>query len=448
MSRALVGSHFAMRRSSSASRLQKIGPAIGARLEQTKQFFAGAQARSSSASGLRKLAPETGSEQDEARQLLNSSSASGLQKLGPAIGDRWDQFRRQIGRASGHRRHTSRSSSRPPFSSSWASSKDRTEETVDASRDGKVCESQAAHNTGHKEEEEGTDTPVANVDSRMPKELPLKQRLVSWPKWFTVSEVQELEILQQWVSQDVASQIDKDVPRTQPRWLGVDERRVLKRVLSAYAVMNPTVGYCQGMNNIVAVFIMLGFDEVAALHGFSSLVQKACPGYHDPGLEGYLRDVAVLEALVRSGQIVPASVCARLDALEVPLDVLASEHFISLASHSWPLAAVVQLWDLIFKEGSPAVFASFLALLQMYLPTEGGEQSPGGAIPGVVVDLEPVDVFRRAALRGVNEDVAGVLQRVRELIPKIPEALIKKLRDAQCGEGDRASRAAVPLGHI
>jgi len=275
-----------------------------------------------------------------------------------------------------------------------------------------------------------------NIPAEVPlpnlEHMPLTCRLSIWPQWFTAPDITSIESLLQGVPQDVAVQIGKDVPRTQPRRLGPAERGTLKRVLSAYAVMNPMVGYCQGMNNIAAVFVILGFDEATALRGFSSLVHQACPGYHDAGLRGYLRDVAVLETLVRSGQVLPAGVSARLDALEVPLDVLASEHFISLASHSWPLAAIVQLWDLVFQEGAPAVFASFLALLQMYLPAEGEAQQPvGEGIPGVVVDCgEPVDVFRRAILRGVSEDLAAFLQQVRDLIPKVPQALVDRLRAA------------------
>jgi len=156
---------------------------------------------------------------------------------------------------------------------------------------------------------------------------------------------------------------------------------------------------------------------------------QSCPGYHAPGLRGYLRDVAVLDALVR--QILPAGIHLRLESLEIPLDVLASDHFLSLTSRSWPLSATVQLWDVIFTEGQPALFASFLALLQIYLPevNNGEEPEVCGSIPGAVVDcVEPIDIFRQAIRKGVAEDFAYVLQRVRELTKRMPQALIDKLR--------------------
>lgn len=278
--------------------------------------------------------------------------------------------------------------------------------------------------------------PIDELRSLVQIGMPLKHRLRLWPQWFTVSEVGNLENLEQSVTEDVAAQIRLDVPRTQPRCLTSAGKVTLQRVLCAYASLDPVVGYCQGLNNIAAVFIMLGFDDCAALCGLSTLVQSCCPGYHGPGLWGYLRDVAVLDALAR--HVLPTGICSRLDSLDIPLDVLASDHLLSLTSHSWPLEATAQLWDLFFLEGQPAVFASFLGLLQAFLPCvdEQEEHAPGSAIPGAVAEpLEPVDIFRQAIRQGVANDLGTVLHHVRALIPLIPQALIDDLRRTQTCAG-------------
>ena len=58
---------------------------------------------------------------------------------------------------------------------------------------------------------------------------------------------------------------------------------------------------------------------------------------------------------------------------------IALDHFITLTAKNWPMAPLLRLWDLILTEGIPAVFASFLALLELYvLPPAGG--SPDAAI--------------------------------------------------------------------
>ena len=53
----------------------------------------------------------------------------------------------------------------------------------------------------------------------------------------------------------------QDLPRTFPgenRWLASPEgQEALRRVLLAYSVHNPTVGYCQSMNYVAAVLLLV-----------------------------------------------------------------------------------------------------------------------------------------------------------------------------------------------
>ena len=53
-------------------------------------------------------------------------------------------------------------------------------------------------------------------------------------------------------------QIDKDISRTFP---GNDSfsKIELRRVLVAYSLRNPNVGYCQGLNFVVATILSIGF---------------------------------------------------------------------------------------------------------------------------------------------------------------------------------------------
>ena len=55
-------------------------------------------------------------------------------------------------------------------------------------------------------------------------------------------------------------QIDKDISRT----FSGDEsfsKEELRRILVAYSVRNPNVGYCQGLNFIVAILLSFEFTE-------------------------------------------------------------------------------------------------------------------------------------------------------------------------------------------
>lgn len=277
--------------------------------------------------------------------------------------------------------------------------------------------------------------PAAELRALVDDGMPLKHRLQLWSHWFALKEdVGVVEETQRGVHPEVASQIELDVLRTGTQWLGIAECFKLRRILRAFATLNPTIGYCQGLNNITAVLIVLGFDEAVALRGLCSIVQTSCPGYHEPGLKGYMRDIPVLGALVRS--LLP-DISRRLDASNVPLDVLASTHFLTLTACAWPLIATVELWDLILLEGQPAVFASFLALLQLYLPSSN-QLSIAGGPEGMEDAMDPVS-FRLAVQQGIAKDHASYLRQVRALISLIPQESIEHLRRSTTVGVDRSS---------
>lgn len=238
-------------------------------------------------------------------------------------------------------------------------------------------------------------------------------------------DVGDVEVLQHSLPADVAHQIDLDVPRTRSQCMGESEQLMLRRVLRAYAAHDPAVGYCQGMNDIAAVFVLSGFQESQVLRGLCSVSKSCCPDYFCGSLKGYVRDVAVLGVLVR--ELLPPETVELLDGLDVPLNMLAADHFLALASHTWPLEAVVRLWDLFLSEGPPAVFASFLALLQLYLP-KGAEEHRIGSAMNPIDAPERVEEFRKAVSRGVTEDLNTILEKTCELIPSIPMSRVENLR--------------------
>ena len=68
-------------------------------------------------------------------------------------------------------------------------------------------------------------------------------------------------------------QIDADVPRTRHS-LVAGRHAALRRVLHALGVQRPQVGYAQGMNQLAAVFLKLGFEEDLAF-GLMDAVMEA-----------------------------------------------------------------------------------------------------------------------------------------------------------------------------
>jgi len=239
--------------------------------------------------------------------------------------------------------------------------------------------------------------------------MPRSLRRALWSHYFkpriTTTRLQQLQLE---VPDDVAGLIDLDVPRSLPYCLSASCHASLRRVLHGLAALKPEVGYCQGLNNVAAMFVLLGFSDTFALSGCLSLLDRCCPDYHVPGLKGFLRDAEYLQDLVK--RFLPEETHRRLASLGVPLEVLAAQHFLALgAANGWPASTTAQFWDLLLLDGRPALLASFLALLQLYLPKELSEDSE-----------EPVEVFKTNLQRGVSED-ASFLRLTKELTARLPK---------------------------
>jgi len=77
-------------------------------------------------------------------------------------------------------------------------------------------------------------------------------------------------------SKEYRSQIDRDVNRTFPTLAyfgkGSDGEETLRRVLNAYAIYNPTIGYVQGMNMLVGYLLDRLRDEETAFWVFVSMM--------------------------------------------------------------------------------------------------------------------------------------------------------------------------------
>jgi hypothetical protein len=245
-------------------------------------------------------------------------------------------------------------------------------------------------------------------------------------RWTTPAA--SIEKLQSHASDKATQDIAKDVPRTQPMHFEDAQVLCLQRVLQAYAGCNPDIGYCQGMNFMAAVFVNLGLSDAESLIGLSFLVEEICPGLHDADLGGFHRDMAVLEKLVQ--HFLP-SVHEELADIGVPISLLAMDHFIALGSRNWPLVSVLRLWDVIFMEGSPAVFGSFLVLLEFYIPV--------GRCDRILTKVSPddtslvpdeIDSFKRDSSKGVVKQMDAIMRRVRTFVELISEAWVADLRES------------------
>jgi hypothetical protein len=136
-------------------------------------------------------------------------------------------------------------------------------------------------------------------------------------------------------------QIDKDLPRTfsglamYPE-LDSEKRLALRRVLLAYAQHNPGVGFCQGMN-FVAYILLVVLSEEAAFWALGAVVEDILPGYYTQAMIAAQVDQSVLESLVEERL---ADVAAALADAAVPLGCVSAPWRANPHAHSLLLSSL------------------------------------------------------------------------------------------------------------
>ncbi|KAJ6334264.1 hypothetical protein OIU78_011209 [Salix suchowensis] len=133
-------------------------------------------------------------------------------------------------------------------------------------------------------------------------------------------------------------QIDHDLPRTFPGhpWLDTQEgHAALRRVLVAYSFRDSDVGYCQGLNYVAALLLLVMKTEEDAFWMLAVLLEN-CP-----------------------------RIAVHLEELEFDVSLVATEWFLCLFSKSLPSETTLRVWDVLFYEGAKVLFHVALAIFKM-----------------------------------------------------------------------------------
>ncbi|KAE9018976.1 hypothetical protein PR002_g12947 [Phytophthora rubi] len=170
--------------------------------------------------------------------------------------------------------------------------------------------------------------------------------------------------------------IEKDLPRTFPLSLRNSMRQSqelsddgdhfgeLRRVLQAYSLRNPAVGYCQSMNFLAAVLLQqMGEEE--AFWVLASIVEELTPLYHTRTMAGSRADQRVFADLVTQKLPVLAN---HLQMLGVDFEPFTLKWFLCLFLNTLPFEPVMRIWDVFFCEGSHVLLRVGLVLLKLNQP--------------------------------------------------------------------------------
>ncbi|MCJ1465610.1 hypothetical protein MMC07_004229 [Pseudocyphellaria aurata] len=227
----------------------------------------------------------------------------------------------------------------------------------------------------------------------------------------------------------------------------------LRRVLQAFALHCPRIGYCQSLN-FIAGLLLLFLPEEKTFWMLHIITTDYFPGTHDVDLEGAKVDLWVLMVAFKESMPGLWPKVGNVDGNAGPRD--ARLPTISLCTTSWfmslfigtlPAESVLRVWDIMFYEGSRTLFRVALAIFKL------GEQHIKAmsdpmeilqmvqSLPRGMLDVSALmDVaFRRG---GISQEWVEKRRKQR----KQWHARARAKSAAEAATADMPSHASLPLG--
>jgi len=189
-----------------------------------------------------------------------------------------------------------------------------------------------------------------------------KQQWVEWSKDKQTERVNVRNVLEligqrplNLKSQEAYDQILMDVPRTCPEhedFRNAKGSDAIERVLFAFALRHPDIGYLQSMNFLAALLYIVLQDEDDVYQVFSSVVVNMLPGYY-ADFSGLKRDTRLLKAFIERDY---PDLHKHFADRSIGFDVAA-------AAPSWLLPlyftvlsprTIIRVWDLVLFYGKRA----------------------------------------------------------------------------------------------
>ncbi|XP_064624236.1 TBC1 domain family member 2B-like isoform X4 [Lineus longissimus] len=163
-----------------------------------------------------------------------------------------------------------------------------------------------------------------------------------------------------------AKQIELDLLRTLPNNKHYESLQGegiprLRRILQAYSCHNPVVGYCQGLNRLVAIALLF-LNEEDAFWCLVCIVDFIMPqDYYSKTLIASQADQRVLKDLI--SEKLPRFY-AHLDSYEVDMSLFTFNWFLTVFVDNIPVETFLRIWDDFLYEGTKVLFRFAIAFFK------------------------------------------------------------------------------------
>ena len=200
----------------------------------------------------------------------------------------------------------------------------------------------------------------------------------------------------------------------------------LRRVLHAFSIYNPKIGYCQSLN-FLAGLLLLFMSEEKSFWMLNIITRIYLPGTHEVNLEGANVDLGVLMISIKESMpSVWTKITGELDGSANDLSQTMRLPPITLCTSAWfmacfigtlPIETVLRVWDSFFYEGSKTLFRVALTIFKL------GEQE----IKAVNDPMEIFQVVQTIPRRMVDCNV--VLETCFKKFANLSQGTIEQRRD-------------------
>ncbi|KAF2998345.1 hypothetical protein E8E14_003283 [Neopestalotiopsis sp. 37M] len=159
----------------------------------------------------------------------------------------------------------------------------------------------------------------------------------------------------------------------------------LRRVLHAFSIYNPRIGYCQSLNFLAGLLLLFTETEEHAFWLLNIITRVYLPGTHETSLEGANVDLGVLMTSVQETMPnVWAKIGGELDGTDAvkprsrrhrrnptiptrlpPVTLCMTAWFMSCFIGTLPIETTLRVWDVFFYEGSKTLFRIALTIFKL-----------------------------------------------------------------------------------
>lgn len=136
----------------------------------------------------------------------------------------------------------------------------------------------------------------------------------------------------------------------------------LSNILNAYAYLNETVGYCQGMGFLVGTLLMMNMKEEETFWNFVALMDCAeLATYFEPSMSGVIEDTKKLNEALR---LEDEELYNHLAMHSVDCTLFTSRWFLQLFTDLCDWRSILHIWDIIMLEKKEGILRVSLAILK------------------------------------------------------------------------------------